>query len=416
MIDDKDRSFFSEILAPVKPLIEEAANGIESDKETYTLSLSPFIMNILFAILSKIPSISLLITQIKTSEIARNLNLVEVSKTTYNEAFGRYDPKIFREIFYKLLNSLNLLAIPEIQALGKILLIDGSIFPAMESMMWAAYKSGANAIKMNLAFELNRMIPVEFSINEGKCSERKFISEILTKAVTYVCDRGYISFKLFKEICVAEAFFIIRGKFNLKYNIKEQLDIVFPEKFLNFFDEIVDLKVVFENDPHSMVYRVVIFKAMNESYILITNRFDLTTYEIIMLYAYRWQIELFFRSLKRTFKGIHLMYKNPAGIEIQFYLYLIAYLLLMSFKQECEAIHELYDYFESSDQPPEDPTVRVSRKIKLPQRPYVQGLVTMLGKNLQRYWKIGLHWLTSIKNLLGTPFSVDIVRFRMARE
>ncbi len=416
MIDCEDRNFFSEILSPVKPLIEKAADGLESDKETYTLSLAPFIMNILFAIFNKIPSVRLLITEIKTSETAEKLNLVDVQQATYNEAFNRYDPKIFREIFHKLLSSLNLLIIPEIQALGKILLIDGSIFPAMESMMWAAYKSGANAIKMNLAFELNRMIPVEFSINEGKCSERKFVSEILQEAVTYVCDRGYISFKLFKEICIAEAFFIIRGKFNMKYIVKEQLDIMIPDEFLNMFAEIEDLKVVFENDPYSMVYRVVIFKAMGENYILITNRFDLTTSEIIMLYAYRWQIELFFRSIKRTFQGIHLMHESPHGIEIQFYLYLIGYLLLISFKQECEAIHELYEYFESIDQPPEDPMVRVSREIELPERPYVQGLVTKLGKNLQRYWKIGLHWLTSIKNLLGTPFSVDIIRLKVARE
>ncbi len=286
----------------------------------------------------------------------------------------------------------------------------------MESMEWAAYKSGANAIKMNLAFELNRMIPVEFTIKDGKCSERKFISEILKKAVTYVCDRGYISFKLFKEICDAEAFFVIRGKSNLKYIVQKRLEIFIPEKFIDYFDEIEDSKGVFESDPYSMVYRVVKFKAMGESYMLITNRFDLTTYEIIMLYAYRWQIELFFRSLKRTFKGIHLMNHSSEGIEIQFYLYLIAYLLQISFKQECEAIHELYDYFESCDRAPEDLTDRVSRETKFPQRPYVCGLVTKLGKDLQRYWKIGLHWMTSIKNLLGTPFSVDIIRLRLARE
>ncbi len=373
-------------------------------------------MNIFFAIFCKIPSIRLLITEIKTSGTAEKLNLVNAQKATYNEAFNRYDPKIFRDIFYKLLGAVNLLVIPEIQALGRILLIDGSVFPGMESMMWAAYKSGSNAIKMNLAFELNRMIPVEFSIREGKCSERKFISEILTEAVTYVCDRGYISFKLFKEISVAQAFFVIRGKCNLKYIVKEQLEINVPAKFLSFFDEIEDLKVVFESDVYSMVYRVVKFKALGESYILITNRFDLTTYEIIMLYAYRWQVELFFLSLKRTFKGIHLMNHGPNGIEIQFYVYLIAYVLLIFFKQECEAVHELYDYFESSDQPPEGLIEEAFRENNFSQRPYVCGLVTKLGKNLQRYWKIGLHWLTAIKNILGTPFSVDIIRLKVARK
>lgn len=84
------------------------------------------------------------------------------------------------------------------------------------------------------------------------------------------------------------------------------------------------------------LYRIVEFTAMGESYILITNRFELSTYEIIMLYAYRWQVELYFRFIKRTLKGIHLMSYDPRGVQIQFYLYMIAYILLLSFKQEYE--------------------------------------------------------------------------------
>ena len=81
--------------------------------------------------------------------------------------------------------------------------------------------------------------------------------------------------------------------------------------------------------------RIVEFTSMGKSYILITNRLDLSTYEIIMLYAYRWQVELYFRFIKRTL-GIHLISYDPCGVQIQFYLYMIAYLLLLSFKQECE--------------------------------------------------------------------------------
>ncbi|NOQ34282.1 MAG: transposase [Methylococcaceae bacterium] len=68
-------------------------------------------------------------------------------------------------------------------------------------------------------------------------------------------------------------------------------------------------------------------------YRIATNRLDLTTGEIIMLYAYRWQIELFFRSIKRTFHALHLWSHSERGIETQFYLYMIVYLLLLHFKQ-----------------------------------------------------------------------------------
>ena len=203
-------------------------------------------------------------------------------------------------------------------------------------MDWAKYKKGANALKMHLAFELNRMIPVQFLCTEGNYSEKKFLRDIIEKGITYVCDRGYISFDMFKFITEKEAFFIIRSKFNAIYHQKEALKIDVPDCFLKFFDNIEDVYVVFQNDLNQCKYRIVKFTSLGESYILITNRFDLTTYEIIMLYAYRWQIELYFRFLKRTFKGIHLMCIETRGIQIQFYVYMITHLLILLFKQNYE--------------------------------------------------------------------------------
>ena len=66
-----------------------------------------------------------------------------------------------------------------------------------------------------------------------------------------------------------------------------------------------------------------------------------------MLYAYRWQVELCFRFLKRTLNCIHLMSHDPKGIEIQFYIYMITYLLLISLKQKCETINEKHQVKET---------------------------------------------------------------------
>ena len=41
-------------------------------------------------------------------------------------------------------------------------------------------------------------------------------------------------------------------------------------------------------------------------------------------------------------------------------------------------------------------------------RIYVRGLVSMLGEGLQKYWKIGLHWLTVLKKSLLKIFDVKI--------
>jgi len=188
-------------LAPAISLIEKSANSIPDDSERFTLSFAPFATNILFGIINQIKSVSLLITEIKSSDDAKTLGLINASKSMYSDAFSRYNVKSFKVIFYQLLTSINFLCVPEIECLGRILLVDGSLFPAISTMKWASYKSTANAIKMHLAYDLGKMIPVQFLVREGNYSEKNFLSDILEKGITYVCDRGYISFKIFKNIC-----------------------------------------------------------------------------------------------------------------------------------------------------------------------------------------------------------------------
>src|SRR5439155_17950117 len=62
--------------------------------------------------------------------------------------------------------------------------------------------------------------------------------------------------------------------------------------------------------------------------ILLTDRFDIPAEEILLLYRYRWQIELFFRWLKCTLGCKHFLSHCENGFELQFYAGLIAGLLI----------------------------------------------------------------------------------------
>ena len=419
MMKNNDQNVVETVFSPVVPLIKEAAKSIKGDSETYKLSLFPFTINLLFGIIKGIKSIGLLVTETKTSPVAEAMDLVIASKSMYSEAFSRYNPEIYRKIFLRLLETLDFMAIPEIKHLGRLLLVDGSLFPAIVSMQWASYKKTAKAIKLQLSFELNRMIPTQFMCTEGNYSERKFLKKILEEGVTYICDRGYICFNLFKEICEKKAFFIIRGKSVMDYKIVDYFALNIPAKFLGLLKEVKDMKVIFTNDTNNLAYRIVTFTALGELYVLITNRFDLTTYEVIMLYAYRWQVELCFRFLKRTLNGIHLMCHDPKGIQIQFYLYMIGYLLLLSFKQKCEIINERNQPKEGSEEKNQNTDIPNNLDYDSnpkTERQYVCGLVSLLGKGLRKYWKIGIHWLTAVRNSLLKPFTLSTVSTIVMRQ
>ncbi len=106
-----------------------------------------------------------------------------------------------------------------------------------------------------------------------------------------------------------------------------------PESTNRFFDSVSDELIRYTNDKSKAIYRLVRFTVNQESYFILTNRQDLTAFQVIMLYAYRWQIELFFRFLKRTMGGIHLVRHDRAGTTIQFYVMMTLALLQLHLKQ-----------------------------------------------------------------------------------
>ena len=362
-------------------------------------------VSLIHAVINKTQSIRLLITEIKTNPDLKKLGFVLASPSMYSEAFSRYKPEVFQRIFAKLIEIIEIKDIPEIRTLGRFILFDGSLFPAFKNMEWAKYTSQCQALKMHLAYELNRMIPVQFISSEANYSERKVFMELLEAGVTYITDRGYPAFDIFQQVTEKQAFFITRIRYNMRASIQTVLEVNIPESWNFYLSEVTDALVIFSGDKSKVTYRLVCFYVFGEWYRITTNRLDLKTSEIIILYAYRWQVELFFRCIKRTLDALHLWNHEPNGVKIQFYIYLIVYVLLIYFKQtlvkEQESQKEALRVLKDSSSKKEDHL----RKTGSSRLPVEYSLVSFLGSKLKKLWKISIHWLICIKNLLLHPMT-----------
>ena len=218
---------YQTIIEPLLPLLKKEVAQLK--KDDYTLSLSRFTLNLCYCIIAQIQSIRLLITESQTADTAKRQGIVVASASMYSEAFNRYNPLIFKRLFFGLLDKLEFKSVPEISKLGRCILVDGSIFPAIKSMDWASYKKTANGIKLHLAFELNRMIPVQFISTDANGCEKKALRALVEAGVTYVADRGYVAFDLFKQIAEQSAFFVIRVKANMDVVVKKSLLTDLPD-------------------------------------------------------------------------------------------------------------------------------------------------------------------------------------------
>ena len=115
-------TIFEKIIDPLLPLLQKEAEAVKNDADGYKLSLLPFMINLLYGIIKSKKSIALLITEIKTmGEQPFTTDLVKASGSMYSEAFGRYDPAIFKRLFFQLIEKINFMEIEELKTLGRFL-------------------------------------------------------------------------------------------------------------------------------------------------------------------------------------------------------------------------------------------------------------------------------------------------------
>ncbi|QTA91544.1 IS4 family transposase [Desulfonema magnum] len=284
---------FDRLLEPVSPLAEEQARKL-TPHHNEKFSFPEFFRLLIFYFVSGVSSMKLLIsTCLKKNLLPPEPNLTGVPYSTFSDAFGRFPPDLFKAVFTALIASVSLQSVPELSSLGVLYCADGSLFPVLKSMHWAVYKKNCNAARLHLCFELNRMIAADILVGSGNSSERDALRRMLVAGATYIADRGYAAFDMFHDIAQAHAHFIIRVKSNLLYTCEESFAVRIPASVRFLFSQITDEAIRYDNDPHSHVWRLIRFEAGGDTFYILTDRHDLTTFQIIMLYAYRWQAELF---------------------------------------------------------------------------------------------------------------------------
>jgi len=398
---------FDVLIKPLLTYIEENGEAIDKASGSRTFTFQHFTLTMVFAYLMQISSFRKLKDKLELSDTAKALGLKAFAWTTIRDGFTRFSADFFMAMYRSVLQQTNIVRLDSIDELGMISLVDGSIFPTISNMCWADYKKNKKAIRLHVEFSLNQMIPLEFIGQKANSSERHFLLKIVSKGVTYVADRGYFSFDVAAKISKAFAFFIIRIKDNMKYKVGKSLNVT--GQIPTCLYQVSDQLIRFDNDPNQIVYRLVMFKVLDSEFRICTNRLDLTTLEIIMLYAYRWQIELLFKFIKRVLNGIHLFNHSQNGANIQFCLLMTISVLYLNLRQFCKINHSCAKA-----------NVKKLESLDFGQPSKIEDFNTYSGhlpdiwinsinKAFEALWKISSYWIENIKELVTKPFDYQTI-------
>lgn len=275
-----------------------------------------------------------------------------ISKSNLAKSNELRDYRIFEDFFYELVKIAlkKCVADADIQTAFKsnVYAFDSTLIELCRSMFpWAKYRKGKSAVKIHTLFDIKKAIPNFIYISDGLLHDIHGLDLLeIEKGSFYALDRGYIDYGRLYQIHKQKAFFVIRSKKNSCFKrmysnkVDKSIGIVFDQvgKFENFYAA---------KDYPDKIRCVKYYDAeIDFTFEFFTNNFDLTAYEIALLYKYRWQIELFFKWIKQHLKIKKFWGTTPNAVKVHIYIALSTYLLVAIVKDTLESTYTNYEILQ----------------------------------------------------------------------
>jgi len=282
-------------------------------------------------------------------KVQRILGCPRASLGSLSEANHVFDADLLRGIIGELVEKLPPIHknTPYNEIKGVLTLVDGSLLPALPKLTEAMWLNEKNkAFKMHTHFELLKSVPVRIDLTDGNGNEREVLRQALQPGRTYVMDRGYAKFALFKAIIDLGSSFVCRVRDNSVFEVVEErllssvaLDAnvvrdavatftgsMAKELLIDCPLRIVEIECKAHRKPTGHTSRGG--PEQGDTILVATDLLDVPPEVIALVYKHRWAIETFFRFFKHVLGCRHLISHCENGIEIQTYLGIIACLLI----------------------------------------------------------------------------------------
>jgi len=213
---------------------------------------------------------------------------------------------------------------------NKLMSLDGSVIDLSVSMFdWAKFRRTKGAIKLHLLLDHDGYLPSFAVVTEGKTSEIKVARTLRFAPGTILAiDRGYIDYQWFRELTQEEVYFVTRMKEKAVYEVQEEVQV--PQNSNVVRDQIISFpRLAQEGEKPVLFRRVEIWdKEKEEAIVFLSNLLAFGATTIAAIYKDRWEVELFFKSLKQLCKIKTFVGTSANAVKTQVWTALIAMLVL----------------------------------------------------------------------------------------
>jgi hypothetical protein len=285
--------------------------------------------------------------------VLERTQLPRFALASFSEATHLFDPELLHDVFVELARRVAAQNVPQrpssLPPELMVLAADASVWAFLPRMARDFYtqpltRRPKGQFKGHFLFDVLRGVPTDAALDPA--DERHVLPTQLSADVLYVLDRGYFSSELYAQITTAKAFFVARAKDCIQFEVLEERALTEDDRAAGVQRDTVirwngqSMRLVVA-ERHSPPPTNLHPKQKNgkhrarsrssgtpQTWFLLTNRFDLSARDVVLLYDYRWHIETFFRWLKCVLDCRHFFSENENGFALQLYASLIASLLV----------------------------------------------------------------------------------------
>ena len=198
-----------------------------------------------------------------------------------------------------------------------------SLFP------WARFKADKGGIKAHVLLDHDDYMPRFVLLTDAKRSDVRMAHHMpLNPGSIVVGDRAYIDYSLFEKWTLQGISFISRFRRDLRYVVLEDRPPPRNRRILS--DQVIRLTGRGNHGSCRQLMRRIVVQRPDHSdpLVVLTNHLDFGASTIANVYRDRWQIEVFFKTLKQNLKIKTFIGTTENALRIQIWTALIALLLL----------------------------------------------------------------------------------------
>lgn len=334
-----------------REIVDSCVSEHQSDRYYKTMTTWKQLVFMLYGVVTKSYSLNSLCKNLLFLE--DRLTYLGIDKlpavSTLSDANINRDSRVFESIYKQLLEyykeelkPMECSFLAEQVDTGKVMIVDSStislfvdIFKGAGRNPMTGKKKGG--LKIHAKMPLGGFIPDLAYLTESACNDKSFLGQLESeKGTIYVFDKGYVNYQKWKEWSEKGVYFVTRLNDNADYRVLEGK----PKDISEYASGgvISDQTILLNPSKDPLKARLIIYKdpVSGKTLEFVSNMFDYSDNTIILLYKYRWNIEVQFKQLKQNFELGYFYSDSMEGIKTQVWIALIANLLFSVIHRRCK--------------------------------------------------------------------------------